>query len=109
MIVITKDTINNIYIYRYLLDNIKEEYRFTFYKSINEINKTGNFITVIDTNCEYVIFTLEEVPLINQDLPNGLISLQDNTGFWHFTIETKDILDTDWVIAYEDLSYIKIE
>lgn len=109
MFLITKNEINNLVIPPQILSYKLEEYRFVITKGLNRIEKIGNFFFIDDFNCNYWIFQLEEVEQSSEDLPNGLITLQTDPGFWYIDIQTKNFIDTEWVSAYKDSLFIILE
>lgn len=106
MINIVQNIVNDIIIYPNLFIK-KDEYRFSIYKNLPDDEKIGDFLSIDSTSCNFWTFQLQEVSINLEDLPNGLICLRDDSGFYNFKLQGKDFIETDWINLYEDLLFIE--
>ena len=103
---IVKNGVNHIVIRKTILSEMLEEYRFVITKDTNKFNKIVYPLGLIE-HCDWVDFSIEEVPLVSEDLLNGKINMYEE-GFYNFTLQTKYLLDTEWTKIYTELFYIHI-
>lgn len=105
MITITPLSTNQIVIWNDLFINYGD---IQIVMTKRDLQKTLTFNpqSITDYDNKWTLFIIEDVELINQDLPNGKVALNRWPGEWDFILQSKASIASNWINVYLDLSRV---